>query len=92
VRLYPGPTAPGRVRMTLNQDVMFYKDFTLGMCFYHSYDNSPVVGAPSNPLGGIVHARLVLPMRAMRVKSYCSEASSALAGATSGLPPTNICS
>ena len=52
--VYPSLTSPGRVRMTLNQDV-YYKflgDFYIRMSFYDNYDNRPVVGAPSNNLGG----------------------------------------
>lgn len=52
--LYPSLTSPGRLRMTLNQDV-YYKflgDFYIRMSFYDNYDNQPVVGAPSNNLGG----------------------------------------
>lgn len=54
VWLYPSLTSPGRIRMTLNQDV-YYKflgDFYIRMSFYDNYDNQPVVGAPSNNLGG----------------------------------------
>ena len=53
VWLYPSLTSPGRVRMTLNQDV-YYKflgDFYFRMSFYDNYDNQPVVGAPANNLG-----------------------------------------
>jgi hypothetical protein len=53
VWVYPSLTSPGRVRMTLNQDV-YYKflgDFYFRMSFYDNYDNQPVVGAPSNNLG-----------------------------------------
>ena len=51
--VYPSLTTPGRVRMTLNQDVYFkfYKDFYVRASFYDNYDNRPVVGAPSNNLG-----------------------------------------
>ncbi|MEG9437787.1 DUF481 domain-containing protein [Edaphobacter sp. HDX4] len=52
--LYPSITSPGRVRFTLNQDV-YYKflgDFYIRMSFYDNYDNQPVVGAPSNNVGG----------------------------------------
>jgi hypothetical protein len=51
--IYPSLTTPGRVRMTLNQDVYykFYKDFYFRASFYDNYDNRPVVGAPSNNLG-----------------------------------------
>jgi hypothetical protein len=51
--LYPSLTSPGRVRMTLNQDV-YYKflgDFYVRVSFYDNYDNQPVVGAPTNNLG-----------------------------------------
>ncbi len=51
--LYPSLTSPGRLRMTLNQDV-YYKflgDFYVRMSFYDNYDNQPVVGAPANNLG-----------------------------------------
>ena len=54
VWLYPSLTSPGRLRMTLNQDV-YYKflgDFYIRMSFYDNYDNQPVVGAPTNNLGG----------------------------------------
>jgi Protein of unknown function, DUF481 len=53
VWVYPSLTSPGRVRMTLNQDVYFkfYKDFYVRASFYDNYDNRPVVGAPSNNLG-----------------------------------------
>lgn len=51
--LYPSLTTPGRVRMTLNQDVYykFYKDFYIRGSFYDNFDNRPVVGAPENNLG-----------------------------------------
>jgi hypothetical protein len=52
--IYPSLTSPGRVRFTLNQDV-YYKflgDFYIRMSFYDNYDNQPVLGAPSNNLGG----------------------------------------
>lgn len=52
--LYPSITTPGRIRFTLNQDV-YYKflgDFYVRMSFYDNYDNRPVVGAPTNNLGG----------------------------------------
>jgi hypothetical protein len=51
--VYPSLTSPGRVRMTINQDVYykFYKDFYVRASFYNNYDNRPVVGAPSNNLG-----------------------------------------
>lgn len=51
--VYPSLTTPGRVRLTLNQDVYykFYKDFYVRASFYDNYDNRPVVGAPSNNLG-----------------------------------------
>jgi hypothetical protein len=51
--VYPSLTTPGRVRMTLNQDVYykFYKDFYIRASFYDNYDNRPVVGAPQNNLG-----------------------------------------
>ena len=53
VWLYPSLTSPGRVRMTLNQDVYhkFLGDFYVRVSFYDNYDNRPVVGAPSNNLG-----------------------------------------
>lgn len=53
VWVYPSLTSPGRVRMTLNQDVYykFYKDFYVRASFYDNYDNRPVVGAPPNNLG-----------------------------------------
>lgn len=54
VWVYPSLTSPGRVRLTLNQDV-YYKflgDFYIRMSFYDNYDNQPVVGAPANNLGG----------------------------------------
>jgi Protein of unknown function, DUF481 len=53
VWVYPSLTSPGRVRMTINQDVYykFYKDFYVRASFYSNYDNRPVVGAPSNNLG-----------------------------------------
>ncbi|RSL15411.1 uncharacterized protein DUF481 [Edaphobacter aggregans] len=53
VWIYPSLTSPGRVRMTINQDVYykFYKDFYVRASFYSNYDNRPVVGAPSNNLG-----------------------------------------
>lgn len=53
VWVYPSLTEPGRVRMTINQDVYykFYKDFYVRASFYSNYDNRPVVGAPSNNLG-----------------------------------------
>jgi hypothetical protein len=52
--VYPSLTSPGRVRFTVNQDV-YYKflgDFYIRMSFYDNFDNQPVVGAPSNNLGG----------------------------------------
>ena len=52
--IYPSLTSPGRVRFTVNQDV-YYKflgDFYIRMSFYDNFDNQPVVGAPSNNLGG----------------------------------------
>jgi hypothetical protein len=51
--VYPSLTTPGRVRMTLNQDIYykFYKDFYIRGSFYDNYDNRPVVGAPANNLG-----------------------------------------
>jgi hypothetical protein len=51
--VYPGLTTPGRVRLTLNQDVYykFFRDFYIRGSFYDNYDNRPVVGAPSNNLG-----------------------------------------
>jgi hypothetical protein len=52
--LYPSITSPGRIRFTLNQDV-YYKflgDFYIRMSFYDNYDNQPVVGAPTNNVGG----------------------------------------
>jgi hypothetical protein len=51
--VYPSLTSPGRVRMTLNQDIYFkfYRDFYFRASFYDNYDNRPVVGAPSNNLG-----------------------------------------
>jgi hypothetical protein len=51
--LYPSLSSPGRLRMTLNQDI-YYKflgDFYVRVSFYDNYDNQPVVGAPSNNLG-----------------------------------------
>jgi len=54
VWVYPSLVAPGRVRMTLNQDV-YYKflgDFYIRLSFYDNYDNQPVIGAPANNLGG----------------------------------------
>jgi hypothetical protein len=53
VWVYPSLTSPGRVRVTINQDVYykFYKDFYVRASFYSNYDNRPVIGAPSNNLG-----------------------------------------
>jgi hypothetical protein len=54
VWLYPSITSPGRVRMTINQDI-YYKflgDFYVRLSFYDNYDNQPVIGAPENNLGG----------------------------------------
>jgi hypothetical protein len=53
VWLYPSITSPGRVRMTLNQDIYhkFLGDFYVRVSFYDNYDNKPVVGAPPNNLG-----------------------------------------
>jgi Protein of unknown function, DUF481 len=51
--VYPSLTSPGRIRMTLNQDI-YYKflgDFYIRASFYDNYDNQPVVGAPTNNLG-----------------------------------------
>jgi hypothetical protein len=52
--VYPSLTSPGRVRFTLNQDIYykFLRDFYIRMSFYDNYDNQPVVGAPTNNLGG----------------------------------------
>ncbi|WP_035348136.1 DUF481 domain-containing protein [Edaphobacter aggregans] len=52
--LYPSITSAGRVRFTLNQDVYykFFSDFYIRFSFYDNYDNRPVVGTPSNNLGG----------------------------------------
>jgi hypothetical protein len=53
VWVYPSLVVPGRVRMTLNQDI-YYKflgDFYVRLSFYDNYDNRPVIGAPSNNLG-----------------------------------------
>ena len=52
--VFPSITTPGRVRMTLNQDV-YYKfagDFYVKLSFYDNFDNKPVVGAPENNVGG----------------------------------------
>lgn len=52
--VYPSLTSPGRVRLTLNQDI-YYKflgDFYIRLSFYDNYDNQPVLGAPPNNLGG----------------------------------------
>ncbi len=53
VWVYPSLTSPGRVRMTLNQDIYhkFLGDFYVRVSFYDNYDNRPVVGAPPNNLG-----------------------------------------
>lgn len=53
VWVYPGLTTPGRVRMTVNEDIYykFYRDFYIRGSFYDNYDNRPVEGAPSNNLG-----------------------------------------
>jgi len=53
VWVYPSTTSPGRVRMTVNQDVYhkFFGDFYVRVSFYDNYDNRPVVGAPPNNLG-----------------------------------------
>ena len=52
--LYPSLTSPGRIRMTLNQDVYykFFSNFYVSFSFYDNFDNQPVVGAPENNLGG----------------------------------------
>jgi hypothetical protein len=50
---YPSLSEPGRLRMTLNQDV-YYKiigNFYVSISFYDNYDSHPVVGAPANNLG-----------------------------------------
>jgi Protein of unknown function, DUF481 len=51
--VYPSLSAPGHVRMTLNQDLYykFWGNFTLNASFYDNFDNQPVVGAPANNLG-----------------------------------------
>ncbi len=51
--LYPSLTSPGRVRMTLNQDVYykFFSNLYVSFSFYDNFDNQPVVGAPKNNLG-----------------------------------------
>lgn len=51
--LYPSLTSPGRVRMTLNQDIYykFYSDFYVRFSLYDNFDNQPVVGAPKNNIG-----------------------------------------
>jgi hypothetical protein len=54
VWVYPSLVAPGRIRMTLNQDI-YYKflgDFYIRLSFYDNYDNQPVIKAPVNNLGG----------------------------------------
>ena len=53
VWVYPSLSSPGRVRLTINEDVYykFYKDFYIRASFYNNYDNRPVEGAPSNNLG-----------------------------------------
>jgi hypothetical protein len=51
--VYPSLTEPGRVRMTLNQDV-YYKflgNLYISFNFFDNYDSHPVVGAPANNLG-----------------------------------------
>jgi Protein of unknown function, DUF481 len=51
--VYPSLVVPGRVRVTLNQDI-YYKflgDFYVRLSFYDNYDNRPVIGAPPNNLG-----------------------------------------
>jgi Protein of unknown function, DUF481 len=51
--IYPSLSSPGRVRLTLNQDLYykFFGNFFLSFSFYDNYDNQPVVGAPSNNTG-----------------------------------------
>lgn len=52
--LYPGLTSPGRLRMTLNQNI-YYKfpnNLYISLSFYDNYDNQPVQGAPENNFGG----------------------------------------
>ena len=51
--VYPGLTAPGHVRTTLNQDIYykFSNNLYVSVSFYDNYDNRPVLGAPANNLG-----------------------------------------
>jgi hypothetical protein len=53
VWVYPSLVIPGRVRVTLNQDIYyeFLGDFYARLSFYDNDDNKPVIGAPPNNLG-----------------------------------------
>jgi hypothetical protein len=61
--VYPSLTEPGRVRMTLNQDV-YYKfpgNLYISFNFFDNYDSHPVVGAPANNLGSSVQVGWSFP-------------------------------
>jgi hypothetical protein len=52
--VYPSLTNPGRVRMTLNEDI-YWKiagDFYIRIGFYDNFDNQPAGNAPKNDAGG----------------------------------------
>ena len=52
--VYPSLTSPGRLRMTLNQNI-YYKfpnNLYISLNFYNNFDNQPVEGAPENNMGG----------------------------------------
>jgi hypothetical protein len=51
--IYPSLSSPGRVRLTLNQDLYykFFGNFYVSINFFDNYDNQPVVGAPANNTG-----------------------------------------
>ena len=51
--VYPSLTAPGRLRLTFNQDVYYKlpKNFYVRASFFDNYDNEPVAGALSNNVG-----------------------------------------
>jgi hypothetical protein len=51
--VYPSLTAPGRLRLTFNQDVYYKlpKNFYIKASFFDNYDNEPVPGACSNNVG-----------------------------------------
>ena len=51
--IYPSLSSPGRLRLTLNQNLYykFFGDFYVSVSFFDNYDNQPVIGAPANNIG-----------------------------------------